>query len=171
MIYLCIRRRWYIEWVKWVNANDYDVCSVNNKHSSVCLLLIVYTGTLYRVHKGSQIVYTQCVIKAMFKMFFNMKETVRVISSNPPMKMTMPDSQRYPWNLYLINYLEVIFVFQGLKVFNSCMLSCSRNARVCWELTVANNQFWRLQICIFNSCLIRQTFQGYRCLSDIAIFA
>jgi len=46
MIYLCIRRRWYIEWVKWVNANDYDVCSVNNKHSSVCLLLIVYTGTL-----------------------------------------------------------------------------------------------------------------------------
>ena len=65
--------------------------------------------------------------------------------------MTMPDSQRYPWNLYLINYLEVIFVFQGLKVFNSCMLSCSRNARVCWELTVANNQFWRLQIFIFNS--------------------
>ena len=67
-------------------CNDYDVCSVNNKHSSVCLLLIVYTGTLYRVHKGSQIVYTQCVIKGMFKMFFNMKGTVRVISSNPPMK-------------------------------------------------------------------------------------
>ena len=31
----------------------------------------------------------------------------------------MPDSQRYPWNFYLINNAEDIVVFLGILVFNS----------------------------------------------------
>ena len=45
----------------------------------------------------------------------------------------MPNLQRYPWNLYLINDMEDIVVFLGLKLFNSDninMFSCSRNAQV-----------------------------------------
>jgi len=45
----------------------------------------------------------------------------------------MPDSQRYPWNHYIVTSLEDIVVFPGLKVFNSdnsCMFFCSRNAQV-----------------------------------------
>ena len=33
--------------------------------------------------------------------------------------MAMPDSQGYPWNLYLINNVEDILVFQTRKVLNS----------------------------------------------------
>ena len=45
----------------------------------------------------------------------------------------MSDSQRYPWNRYLINNAEDIVVFLGLKVFhskNSSMFSCSKKAQV-----------------------------------------
>ena len=45
-------------------------------------------------------------------------------------EMEMPDSQRCPWNLYLISNVKDIVVFLGLKVFisdSSCMFSCSRN--------------------------------------------
>jgi len=47
--------------------------------------------------------------------------------------MAMPDSQRYPYNLYLINNAKDIDVVLGLKVFNSdisCMFSCSKNTQV-----------------------------------------
>ena len=49
-------------------------------------------------------------------------------------KMTMPDSQLYPWSLYMTHNVEDIIVFLGLKhVFNSdhyYMFSCGRNAQV-----------------------------------------
>jgi len=32
--------------------------------------------------------------------------------------MAMPDSPRYPWNHFLINNVENIVVFLGLKVFD-----------------------------------------------------
>ena len=44
--------------------------------------------------------------------------TVRVISGDTPWhqaKMAMPDSQWYHWNLYLINNVENIVIFLGLK--------------------------------------------------------
>ena len=47
--------------------------------------------------------------------------------------MTMPNSQQYPWNVYLINNVENIVGFLGLTVFhsdNSYMFSCTRNAQV-----------------------------------------
>ena len=47
--------------------------------------------------------------------------------------MSMPDSQRYPGNLYMIKNVEDIVVSRSLKVFNSNnanMFSCSRNAQV-----------------------------------------
>jgi len=31
----------------------------------------------------------------------------------------MPDSQRYPWNRYLINNVKDIVVFLGLEMLNS----------------------------------------------------
>ena len=46
----------------------------------------------------------------------------------------MTDSQWYtPWNHYVINILEDIVVFLGLKLFdydNSYVFSCSRNKHV-----------------------------------------
>ena len=49
-------------------------------------------------------------------------------------KMAMPNIQRYPRNLYLINYVkDTLSLFLGLKVFLlkiSIMFSCSSNARV-----------------------------------------
>ena len=45
--------------------------------------------------------------------------------------MEMPDSQRYHW-LYLINDLEDIVDFLGLKVFNydnSSIFACSKNTQ------------------------------------------
>ena len=48
-----------------------------------------------------------------------------------PAKMTMPDSQRYPWKLHLINNVKDLFVSLGLYVinfYNSFMFSC-RNAQ------------------------------------------
>ena len=50
--------------------------------------------------------------------------------------MAMPDSQRYPNKLCLINNVEEMLFFLGLKVFDSknyYMLSCSRNAQVTVE--------------------------------------
>ena len=48
------------------------------------------------------------------------KGTVNVNLSHPThSKMTMPDSQRYPWNLYLIDNVEDIVVFLDLKCFVS----------------------------------------------------
>ena len=61
------------------------------------------------------------------------KGTVNVISSNPPAKMAMPDSQKYPWNLYLINNVDdivVFLVFLFLNTGNSYMFSGSRNVFV-----------------------------------------
>ena len=45
----------------------------------------------------------------------------------------MPDSHRYPVNLYLINNVEDIVAFIDFYVFNfdySYMFSCSRNVQV-----------------------------------------
>ena len=61
-------------------------------------------------------------------------------------KMAMSDSQRYPWNRYLINNAEDIVVFLGLKMFHSknfSMFSCSKKApsHFCREITAENNQF------------------------------
>ena len=44
--------------------------------------------------------------------------------------MAMSDSQWYPWKLYLINNVEDIIVFLGLRKFNSYACSGSKNARV-----------------------------------------
>ena len=55
--------------------------------------------------------------------------------------MAMTDSQRYPCHLYLINDVEDIVGFQGLKAFNSdksLMFSCSIYEQV---TLVENPQF------------------------------
>jgi len=55
-----------------------------------------------------------------YKLCINVQEWVDfgVSQRNLHAKMAMPDSQRYPWNLYLINYVEDIVVLRGLEVFN-----------------------------------------------------
>ena len=47
------------------------------------------------------------------------KGTVRVIYSDLTAKVAMPDSQRYPWNLYQIHNVKDIVVFLGLKMLTS----------------------------------------------------
>jgi len=47
--------------------------------------------------------------------------------------MTMSDDQWYPHNLFLINHVYDIVVFQSIKVFDfdsSYMLSCSINVQL-----------------------------------------
>ena len=59
--------------------------------------------------------------------------------------MTIPYSQRYSLNLYLINSVEEIVVFLGSKVFNSDnsgMSSCSSNAQV----TFVQQTQWKIII-------------------------
>ena len=50
--------------------------------------------------------------------------TFKLLIARDPLhaKRAMPDSQRYPWNLYLINDVKDIGVFLGLKVLNSDQL-------------------------------------------------
>ena len=65
-----------------------------------------------------------------FLTFFCLKGTVNVTFLA---KIAISDSQRYPLKLRLINNLEDIVMFLGLKVFNcnnSFMFPCSRNAKV-----------------------------------------
>ena len=42
----------------------------------------------------------------------------------------MPDSQQYSWTLYLINNVEDIVVYIGLKELILIRISCSRNTQV-----------------------------------------
>jgi len=42
---------------------------------------------------------------------------------------------------------------------------------MCIETTIENEQVSKLKVVISNSYLIRQSFKGNRCESDIAIFA
>ena len=62
---------------------------------------------------------TQCKQEPSYS--FHLKGTVSVILSDPSCKDGMPDTQRYPLEtfIYLINNVENIVVFLGLKVFNS----------------------------------------------------
>jgi len=50
--------------------------------------------------------------------------TERVILSNLHADMAMSDSQRYPFALYLINNVQDIVVFRGLKVLNIGITIC-----------------------------------------------
>ena len=59
-------------------------------------------------------------------------------------KMTMPNSQRYTCNLYLVNNMEDNVVILGVKVFILIILylfPCSRNAQVTKEITIENISF------------------------------
>ena len=75
--------------------------------------------------------------------------------------MTMLDWQRYPWTIYLVNNVENIVDFLGLKVFNSKVLSCSWNAQTTFVV----------KITCFQKYKRAWIFQGYRCESGIAILA
>ena len=58
--------------------------------------------------------------------------------------MAIPDSQRHPWHLYLINNVEDVVVFLDFDSDIPIMFSCSRNAKVTFvekQITVENNQF------------------------------
>ena len=61
--------------------------------------------------------------------------------------MAIPDSQQYPWNLYLIDYVEDIVVFLGFKVFSSDIFYISvvemRKSFV-RETTIEKNQFSKI---------------------------
>ena len=91
-------------------------------------------------------------------------------------KLTMPDSQRYPWNLNLIKNVEDTVFFRTQKVFifvsffiASFKKKCARYFRR--KTSKENKQFKETKTWKSNSYLIRQSLQGYRCESAIANFA
>ena len=53
-----------------------------------------------------------------------LKGRLSVISNDPPSKDDSSRLQGYPWNLYLINNVEAIAVFLGLKLLNSHYSQC-----------------------------------------------
>ena len=90
-------------------------------------------------------------------------------------KMAMPDLQRYPWNFNMIKNVEDIVVYDkgGFFLWVSPLLLINKKfaSLFCRETASENKQFKETQTLISNSNLIRQSFQGYLCKSDIAIFA
>ena len=82
------------------------------------------------------------------------KGTYSVISSDPPLKMAMLDSQRCPWSPYLINIVEDIVDFLDLWVCiadNPYKFSFSRNVQVTFlekpQFTIIsfqNDKYWYL---------------------------
>ena len=87
----------------------------------------------------------------------------------------MPNLQRYPWNLNLTKNLEdSVRFFCARNVFISASFSigsCKQALRKLHSQRNENKQFKQKKTWISNSCLIRQSFQGYRCKSCIIIFA
>ena len=82
-------------------------------------------------------------------------------------KMAMPDSQRYPGNLYLINNMEDIVVFLGLKVFNFDNSSFFPAVEMCKSLKLRNQ---KMVFNMINNLYLNQTKLLRELLSDIAIF-
>ena len=70
-------------------------------------------------------------------------------------KMAMSDSQRYSWNLYLINNVEDIFVFLVLLEFHALIIPICfpaaemRHGHFWRETTFENNQSSKLQTLIY----------------------
>ena len=76
--------------------------------------------------------------------------------------MAIPDSQRYPWNRYLINNMEDIVVFLSLKVFNF-----DNSVEMCKSLKLRNQ---KMVFNMINNLYLNQTKLLRELLSDIAIF-
>ena len=76
----------------------------------------------------------------------SIKWTLSVISSDPQLKMAMSDSQRCPWNLYLINNVENTVVFLDIKVFNSDYIFLQQKCAnyFCKETKIEDNKFLNL---------------------------
>ena len=76
--------------------------------------------------------------------------------------------QTFNWS----NNVEEIVDFLDLILKICKMFPCSKTCANLFfrETTIKNNQFSKLQTLIHNSCLIRQSFYGYRCKSDIAMY-
>ena len=54
----------------------------------------------------------------------------------------MSNTQRYPWNLYLINNVKDFFDLLGLKVFiYLCYPAVEKHVLFCRETTIENYQF------------------------------
>ena len=64
-------------------------------------------------------------------------------------KMTMNDSQQYPWKLYRINNVEDIFVFLFLKVFNSDNSYIFSRSRT---LLLWRNHNWKILVFKIKNC-------------------
>jgi len=78
--------------------------------------------------------------KARIKALKTLKGTVSVISSDTPCKDTMPDLQRYPWNLSDLQcerccHLKIVYSDK------SYMFSCSRNAQ--FTLRERKHNWWK----------------------------
>ena len=63
------------------------------------------------------------------------------LQGNLHAKMAIPDSQQYPWNLYLIYDVEDIIVFLVKKVWNSDNSWLFFSIDICRQFTIENNQY------------------------------
>ena len=80
-------------------------------------------------------------------------------------KMAIPDSQRYPWNIYLIN------IFQGLKVINLYFFATEMRMLLLWELAIENNQFLNNKYLYLIHTWLDTSFSGTIGQLDNVIFA
>jgi len=76
--------------------------------------------------------------------------TISEISSDPPCKDDNARFTTIPLNLYLINNVEDIVVFLGIKVYNSdhfyqnCFFSKNCSSQFCTKTTIENSWFSKL---------------------------
>ena len=91
----------------------------------------------------------------------------RVISNYPPCKVG--NAQLYPSKLCLIEYELDIIVFVSLN----CLFSFAGSYQkwLVHSLLIRRNTCWVRIMKLTYTFLIRLSFQGYRCISDIATFA
>ena len=104
--------------------------------------------------------FTKCT-KLIYTKNLKVHDEPKVISSDLPYKDSN-DLQQYPWNLKLIRNEKDNVVFLTRKVFTCiCEFLCYSRRETANE----NKQFKETKTLIYNSYLIRQSFQGYRCKS------
>ena len=89
-------------------------------------------------------------------------------------RMALPDLQWNSWNYNIIINVEDTFVFFWLKqcllLWVSSLLPINKKF-ASGEIANENKELKETKTLIYNSYLIRQSFQGYRCKSGIVRFS
>ena len=92
------------------------------------------------------------------KCFSNSAGTLSIISRNPPYKVIMPDSQRYPWTLCLIKH-ELDIIIYNFENWIFCAFLLQEKILELSEFNILKVQYLLIYL--------SDKVQGYPCESNI----